>query len=370
MAIAIALTIAVLIPILFLYIVHSLDLYRTGAFQYIFISFIWGLIAYLIAAQINPVLVNNGWVSYTNMVRFSAPILEEILKGIILLFLVRLAAFTYFVDGAIYGFAIGIGFAIIENFEYVLGSPETAVIQAVGRVLSTNLIHATCSGIIGITIGIALFDRSTRRALTILTGGALAMGIHIAFNNLVTRSNSGFLLVYAAIAGFSGAIFIAYMIFRGLKEEKEWIEKNLSAEAGVTAQEATAVQQLSSMRKFLAPVADKFGPEKATQIEAFLLKQAKLGILRTSLAKFAELGDEKMHQSTVKQIENLRTEMDDLRRQVGTYCMLYLRGTFLQEASPLWDRLQTLIEERPIQPGGGKGSSLWGALDTRIKNEN
>ncbi len=369
MVIAIALSIATFIPILFLYIVRALDLYRTGAFRFIFTSFIWGLIAYLIAAQINPAMIKMGLVSQENMVRFSAPVVEEILKGIILIILIRQASFTYFVDGAIYGFAAGIGFAIIENFEYVLGNPETAVIQAVGRVLSTNLMHATGSGIIGIALGIARFDRSTKRILVLLTGLGLAMSIHIAFNNLVTRVNSGLLLLYAAVAGFSGAGFIAYMILRGLKEEKEWIEEKLSEEEGVTAQEATAVQQLSSMQKFLAPVVEKFGAEKASQIEEFLLMQAKLGILRKTLAKFAESGEENLRQATENQISALRSDMDELRRQVGTYCMLYLRGTFLQESSPLWDRLQGLIEERSQVARKSNAPSLWGSLDTKIKNE-
>lgn len=363
---AIALLIATLIPLLFLYNVHKLDLYKTGAFRDIAASFIWGLIAYIIVVQINPTMVEMGIISHDNMVRFSAPIIEEILKGIILVYLIRQASFTYFVDGAIYGFAAGIGFAIIENFEYVLGSPETALIQAIGRVLSTNLMHATGSGLIGIALGIARFDRSTRRTLVFLSGLALAMIQHIAFNNLVTRVNSGLLLLYAAIAGFTGAGFIAYMIRRGLNEEKRWIEENLGHEDGVTVQEASAVQQLSSMETFLAPVAEKFGLEKASQIEKFLLIQARLGILRKTLGKFAESGEENLRQATENQINSLRDKMDESRRQVGTYCMLYLRGTFLQESSPLWGRLQQLIQERSQSNRKSNAPSLWGTLNTKL----
>ncbi len=369
MVLFIALTIATLIPLLFLFIVRKMDLYRTGNFNFVLASLAWGLCAYLIAAQINPLMLEMGIVDYNTMVRLSAPILEEILKVIIIIFLVRQASFTYFVDGAVYGFAAGIGFAIIENFEYVAGNPETALIQAIGRVISTNLMHATATGVLGIALGIARLNRSARRNVILLAGLALSMGIHIAFNNLVTRVDSGLLLVYAAVAGFSGIGFIVYTIRRGFKEEQVLIEASLKEEEGITAQEASAVQQVDKMQKYLAPVAQKFGSEKAEQVEKFLLMQAKLGILRKTLARFSELGDEKLRQSTENQINNLRSDMDNLRRQVGSYCMLYLRGTFLQESSPLWGRLQSIIEERAKAPRKSNAPSLWGNLNNKIKNE-
>ncbi len=366
MVMIVALLIAVLVPLLFAYIVYKLDLYETGAFRDILISFIWGFLAYIIAAQINPAMVKMGIVSHDTLVRFSAPVLEEILKGLILVYFIYQASFTYFVDGAIYGFAAGIGFAVLENIEYVTGNPETAMIQAIGRVISTNLMHATGSGIIGISLGIARFDKSKRRLLIFLSGLALAIAQHSIFNNLVTRVTSGLLLLYAAIAGFSGAGFIAYMIRRGLREEKRWIEEKLGHEDGVTTQEASAVQQLDQMQKFLEPVVEKFGLEKASQVEVFLRMQARLGILRKTLEKFIESGEEKLRQATEIQIEKLRSEMNETRQQVGAYCMLYLRGTFLQESSPLWGRLQNLIQERSEAQKQSDAPSLWGALNTKI----
>ena len=369
MTIAIALTIASSVPLLFAFLVRKLDFYATGNSKFLVASGIWGIIAYLLAAQINPLLISMGIADYNSLVRFYAPISEEILKVIIIIFFIRQADFTYFVDGAIFGFAVGIGFAIIENFEYVLGSPETAVMQAVGRVLSTNLMHATGSGVLGIALGIARLKRTSSRNLIILSGLILAIGIHMAFNNLVTRVDSGLLLLYAAVAGFSGAGFIVFVIKRGLKNEKSDIEERLNQEEGITAQEASAVQQADKMKQFLAPVAEKFGSKKVQQIEKFIRMQAKLSILRKSVASFDEIGDEKMRSLTEKQIETLRKDMNILRRDVGTYCMLYLRGTFLQESSPLWGRLETLIEERASVPRKANAPTLWGNLNTKIKSE-
>ena len=370
MTIIIALSIATLIPLVVLIFVRKVDMYETGNFHFVVSSFIWGLIAYFIAAQINPLLVAQGIADYNSLVRFYAPIIEEILKVIIILFLVRQAAFTYFVDGTVFGFAIGIGFAIVENYEYVLATPDSAVFQAVARVISTNLMHATATGALGIALGQARMERSGKQILLIFSGLALAIGIHMAYNNLVTRVNSGLLLLYAAAAGIGGAGFIYLVIKRGFQNEQKQMEENLTKEAGITAQEASAVQQVDQMKKFLAPVVEKFGSDKAQQVEKFIRLQAKLAILRKSAARFAEIGDEKLYQSTEKQIGTIRKDMDEFRRSVGSYCMLYLRGTFLQESSPLWGRLESLIEERAQTQKKSNGPSLWGSLDTKLKTEN
>jgi RsiW-degrading membrane proteinase PrsW (M82 family) len=357
--IIIALIVATAIPLIFLYILYSLDLYKTGAFGYIVLCFLWGGLAFLGAYLINPLVVDTGLLSWDAMVRFSAPIVEEILKALILIYLVRRTNFTYFVDGAIYGFSVGIGFAIFENYQYLLGS-STALNLAISRVISTNLMHASASAMVGIALGLSRFQRSSGRVLLLIAGWLCAMSVHVAFNNLVTRVSSGYLLLFAAAVGFLGAGLIALAIKRGLAEEKAWIEETLGAADRVTVGEAAVVQRLSELQKILDPLAERFGPEKASAIERFLLLQARLGILRKTLEK---LHDEKMKQAVDAQMAELRTEMDSARRAVGTYCMLYLRNIFPAEASPLWGRLETLIPEQAASRSGS--TNLWSTLGQR-----
>jgi len=352
---AVAFIIATSIPLGFLYVVYRLDLYKTGNFRNIIICSAWGIFAYEIALFVNPWMRENGLVNEDLMVRFSAPILEEIFKGLILLYLIRRPSFTYFVDGAIYGFAAGIGFAIFENYEYILGSPQTALSLAIARVLSTNLIHATGSGLIGISLGIARFDHSIRRVVTLILGTSLAMGLHIGFNNLVNTPNLSLLLVYAIGTGFGGIISIGFAIRQGLKEEKSWIMETLGEADRVTLQEKSAVEGLDKLNKILAPLEKRFGTEKAKQVKEFLAIQARLGILRKTAEK---LNDEKMRRAVEVQIEDLSIQMNEVRRQVGSYCMLYLRNTFLEETGTLYQRLESIMQER-ANTGSQQSSKTW-----------
>ncbi|HSK88709.1 MAG TPA: PrsW family glutamic-type intramembrane protease [Anaerolineales bacterium] len=354
----IAFIVAALIPLGFLLVVKSFDFYQTGSAKFIIYSGVWGIISYLLAAQINPLLVNQGVFSTNTVVRFAAPVTEEILKGLILIYLIRHPDFKYFLDGAIYGFAAGIGFAIFENFEYISVHPSTALILAISRVLSTNLIHATGSALIGIALGLARFNRlSLFRASYLVVGAGLAIAIHSGFNNMVS---DGAAVIFAFAAGLGGAGLIAAAATRGLKDEKGWVHQNIGLTQGVTPGEASVVQRLDTVDDLLAPLAKRFGEDKAVQIEKFLFMQAQLAIQDKMLEK---MQDERMRRAIQVQIRELDQKMNNARKAVGAYCMLYLRNIFPTSDTQLWNILQQRVTTNKDKAGTG----LWMMLDQRMK---
>jgi len=355
--------IAAVIPALSLYIIYRLDLYKTGEFRTISMCLVAGVVAFGTASLINSTSISQHWLARMDVVRYSAPIVEEILKGLLLWYLVRRPKFTYFVEGAVYGFAAGISFAIFENFQYIGSAGAAGLAVAASRVISTNLIHATTCGILGIALGLARFERGSRKIQFSIAGLLVAMLLHVGFNNMVTRVSSGLLLVYAASCGLAGVGLIAFFIRRGLKEEKIWIEEKLGMTDRVTSGEVAVVQRLEKAHELLKPLAERFGDKKAAQIEHFLIIQARMGILRKSLDK---LSDKRMKHSVEAQINKLRAEMDDARRQVGSYAMLYLRHTIPENTSPLWGRLETLLQERAAAPRPmGSRMNVWETLQLR-----
>ena len=289
--------------------------------------------------------------------RFIAPIEEEIFKGLILLFLVRRKQFTYFVDGAIYGFAIGIGFAVVENWEYLLSSDQSVQLMvAVVRVISTNLMHATGSSIIGIAIGLSRFSRRSGRILYPLAGLLVSGTLHVGFNVI---SNSEFnstiiLIITISVIGLIGFGVIIGAIRRGMKDSRAWIEEKLGMTDRVTSGETKAVLSLKNIDEVLTPLAEQFGEEKAIHIEKLLKLQARLGILRKSLDK---LQDEDLLEATRNDITEVRAEMDKARSAIGSYAMLFLRGVFPEEDSPLWGQLENITADAAPQAGG-----LWDQL--------
>ncbi|MEM7331762.1 MAG: PrsW family intramembrane metalloprotease [Chloroflexota bacterium] len=350
--------IATIIPFALLFLIYRLDLYASGSFQLVIISFIWGGLSVSIALFIaNQLLFNVESINLTAYSNTGAPIIEELLKAVLLIVFVYQARLTYFVDGAIYGFAIGIGFAIIENTIYLSNSPE--LVTAMGRVFSTNLMHATATGLVGITLGYAQFDRFSGRIFWLILGLLLAIVIHAGFNNLVSMLNGRFIFVYATASGLVGLAFIIFMIKRGLAEQKRWIEESLAVSNRITEGETAVVQRLDHVYDILTPLAVQFGPQKAQKIEAFLMLQARLGILQKSSQN---IKDEKMRRGVETQIETLLQEIDAARRLVGPYCMIYLRSVFPTHTSPLWHQLEQKINHHQKKPSG---VNIWKTLAER-----
>lgn len=352
-----ALGIAFIIPLVFLFILNKFDLYGTGRFYINVLTILCGALAYFLAAQINPAIINSGLASRSQVVRLTAPILEEFLKALILIYLVQRAEFNYVVDGAIYGFGAGIGFAIIENYEYITGHPDIAITIAIARVFSTNLIHATSSGLIGTALAYRRGDSSWRGWMVVLVGYLFAMAFHMGFNTMVS---AGTFLIFAIIFGAVGVGLIWFVIKRGLIIQKGWVGEKLGMGDRVTKSEATVVRNIEDLREVLAPIEKQFGPAKVPIVEEIIRKQAEIGIKRKLLDTTPS---ENKRNEIVKIIDTLGREMDVLRRQAGSYCMMFVRTVYLEQDVKIWDAINSRVTASST---GQKGGGLWDRATSRV----
>lgn len=369
--------VAVAVPLVFLYLVRRLDLYASGSFGAVIGCFVSGLLAYAGAYFVNTrfvaLLVGLGVAAASaNMILRTvfAPIAEEILKSLGVIYYERRPEFTYFVDGAIYGFAAGTAFAIIENVYYVRGAAEgVALGLSVNRAFTTSLMHGGATALVGVSIGRFRYGKGRTRRLALVLGWVAAIALHMAFNRLVNMGPITPVILIGAYAIGLGAVGLTMLFIRlGLREERRWLRESLGLDVGVTQGESDAVQQLADIDELLAPVEESFGREKRDQVETFLRLQARLGLKRKAWALSSEPAQK---EALAVQVEALRAEMDEQRRAVGVYCMAYVRSILPPEAEPLWDQLSESIEEteqRREEEGGG-GMDLWASLGARAADD-
>lgn len=350
---------ALIVPLIFLWIIREYDFYQTGQFSLIILCLCWGAIVYGPTALTNWSLVNSRVANQDTVDHFIAPILEELLKGLLLFYLVRRAQFTYLVDGALYGFATGIGFAIFENFENV---PHAyTILEIILRILSTNLVHAFSSAAIGIALGIFLLRDSRSRWLIFFGGVIIAIGQHMIFNIMGAEIHP----IVKIFPGFLGMLFIYFVMQLGVKQAQSWIKEKLGMEDRVTQQEVTAINRLTGPEDALFPVVERFGVEKARMVEKLLNLQARIGIKRKALDGFGK--NDKIRNDVEAEINQMRTDMEKVQREIGTYTMLFVRGLFTEEMISVWEQMQVKIQERSALKDGQKGGGVWSSLDERLK---
>lgn len=351
--------IACVIPILFLLFLRKFDLLHTGKVWKNFATLGGGVVAYWIATQINPFIVNIGWATWDQVIRISAPIIEEILKALIILYLISRSDSNYVVDGAIYGFGAGVGFAVVENIEYIINNPQLAFAIAFARVFSTNLVHATGSGIIGIALAYQRGEKAQFSGIGfVLLGYILAISFHALFNTMVS---AGTFLAAAIIYGFVGFGFIFYIIKRGLNIQKEWVAQTLGEAERITQEEAKVIRYIETVDKVLQPIQQRFGIKKTQMMRALMFKQAEIGIKKKILESDTS---EARKKETQKIIDTLLIEMEELRNKIGWNCMLLYRQVYSERALEVFSLLNARIAAAgPSQKGGG----LWSTLADRMK---
>ncbi len=329
-----AYAIALGVPAFAFYVIHALDLFKTSRNNTILICALWGAaVAYPLAALINGEL--HTLLGYALVVNLTAPLVEELLKALVLLYFTRQPSFYYFVDGAVYGFGVGIGFAVMENLAYVSATPSLAL--AITRVLSTSLMHAMASGVVGISLGRL---RRTRAPLLPLFGIGSAILVHIAYNNVVNMLSGVALLVVAIVIGVGGAVVIALQIVYGLRQEKERFTRTLGLQLDVSPGERQAIQRLggASVETILQELRRTFGEANVALIRRLLLTQANIGILENNLA--SSNVSARLRAAWQAEIAERQAESQALRRQLGRSVMAYLSTLFPAHDGAMWDDLQ------------------------------
>ncbi|MBN2305810.1 MAG: PrsW family intramembrane metalloprotease [Anaerolineae bacterium] len=320
--------IAIIIPALVIYLFITLDVFGTGKANTILLCAAWGAVAaYQIAVWVNNAVIDTG-LSYETLTKITAPIIEEILKSLILLYLIRQPSFRYIVDGAIYGIAVGMGFALSENlFVYLPGSGSAVLGTAISRTLSTSLMHAAASGLVGLSLGRLRRTTAARRNVWPVLGIGLAIALHVIYNNVVSELNGIMLLLVAVGTGIGGGVLIAWQINQGLLEEKRRFSHTLGLDLDVSTGERKAVQQLgvASMETIFRELGEFFGTEHITLIRHLLVVQANIGILQNNLSSPVS---DRLRAAWLAEITEYRAEIERTRNTLNAPVRLFLQTVF------------------------------------------
>ncbi len=236
--------------VLVVLLVWWLDRYEREPFGLVVAAFLWGALA-------GPVLSLAGELPVRQLMLHSqgpflssiagavlvAPFFEEAVKGAGLFLLIGLSRnVDNPTDGMVYGTAVGLGFAAVENVLYGLHAMGTGGAQGVaavmlGRTIFSAGIHALATSILGGALGTARLAPTWFRRFALALGGFVgAVAVHAGWNLALARlkvfgrtgSDVGPVLLAALLleASFVAAFFIATamdhrVLLRELREEVE-----------------------------------------------------------------------------------------------------------------------------------------------------
>jgi RsiW-degrading membrane proteinase PrsW (M82 family) len=175
-----------LLPVLaFLTALVFLDSFKLVSLHSVLQTIVVGALVAFASYLLNIWLMGVLSVEKPTFDRYVAPFIEELLKSLYVVFLIRTVRTGFIVDAAIYGFAVGAGFALVENIYYLreLGTPDIFV--WVVRGFGTAIMHGSTMAIFAI-LSKSLSDRHSTTALYVFAPGFLiAYAIHSFYNHLI-----------------------------------------------------------------------------------------------------------------------------------------------------------------------------------------
>jgi len=178
--------IVALSPVLcFLLALHYMDSYKLHTPRVILRTIIFGGITALASYGFNSMFLHYLDIQTITYSRYAAPFVEEALKGFIIVWLIVTHRCAFLVGAAIFGFAVGTGFAVVENLHYLRVLTESHMAVWVVRGFGTALMHGGATAIFAI-ISTAMVESSGKAGLREFAPGFLiAVVLHSAFNHFI-----------------------------------------------------------------------------------------------------------------------------------------------------------------------------------------
>lgn len=264
----------------------------------------------------------------THYSRLVAPIVEESMKALVVVWLFRTHRIGFLVDSAILGFAVGTGFAVVENFYYLYLASDTALTVWIVRGFGTAVMHGGVVAIFAV-LSQTLAERSVAvRPIHCLPGLLVAISVHSIFNHFYVSP------VLSALGVMVVLPPILYFVFR-ISEHRthNWLEVDFDEDAELMRMIDSGNFDKTPAGMFLAGLRDKLDGTMVADMLCYLRVYTELALRAKGLLLARENGLE------VKVDDDIRekfTELRYLERSIGVAGRLTMRPFLQMTTKDLW----------------------------------
>ena len=333
--------IALLPVLLFLGLLVLLDSFKLLSLRSVLTALLAGAAAALVGAQWNAWLLDTTPLSTVLFSRYVAPPLEEALKALWVVVLLRRGRVGFLVDAAILGFAVGAGFALVENLEYLRALSESGLGLWLVRGLGTAILHGATTAIFAI-LAKGLGDRHPEHPLVAFVPGFLAaVVIHSGYNHqlLPPVLSAGVLLV--------GLPLLVMAVFeRSERRTRDFLGLGLDSDLEVVETIVSGAALETRVGHYLRSLKERFPGEVVADMLCLLRIQAELSIRAKGLLLAREAG---LEAPVGDDVRDRLTELRYLERSIGRTGLLAMKPIVRRDARALW---QVYLLEEAGRAGG------------------
>jgi RsiW-degrading membrane proteinase PrsW (M82 family) len=281
-----------------------------------------------VASLVNTEIMEISGITRSSFSRFIAPMSEEILKILFVVYLIRANKVGFMIDSAIMGFAVGAGFAIVENLYYLSVLTDAGLITWFVRGFGTAIMHGGTTAIAAI-ISKDFSDRKEWPAFAaFIPGLGAAILIHALFNMFILPPTTSTLLI----------VFLLPPVFYGIFKRSEantrnWLGTGLDSDMELLQILKAGDISKTKMGAYIKSIQDKFPPLVVGDIICYLRIYLELSVKAKGILIMKETGFELPPDPA---IEAQFKELEYLDGQIGKTGKLAIQPLLKINNTDLW----------------------------------
>jgi RsiW-degrading membrane proteinase PrsW (M82 family) len=314
----------------FLVLLVLFDSFKLVPKWFLLRALVVGAVASALLLPLHHALVEAADLPPGAFARYVAPVTEETLKTLCLLYPLWRRQIGFLVDAAILGFAIGAGFALVENLDYLRTLPDPRMWVWVVRGFGTAILHATTTAIVAITAK-SLADRYPARAgLAVLPGWAAAVALHSLYNHALVSP-----VLAASILVFVLPLVVLAVFGRSERKTREWVGGGLDLDMELLDLVRSAEFGATRLGRYLHELKSRFPGPVVADMFCLLQLDLELAIRAKGLLMAREAGLEVPPDPVLK---DRLAERAYLRRAIGKTGLLALHPLQMTNERDDWHR--------------------------------
>jgi RsiW-degrading membrane proteinase PrsW (M82 family) len=331
-----------LLPVfLFLGLLVFLDSFKLVSLRSVLVALLAGALAALAGAQANGWLLDTTGLPTHAFSRYVAPLVEETVKALWVVILLRRGRVGFLVDAAILGFAVGAGFALVENVEYLRALAEPRVFLWLARGFGTAILHGATTAVFAL-LAKMLADRHPGRPIFALVPGLLAAAfVHSLYNHFLVSP-----LLAAGVILVGLPLLVVAVFERSEQATRDWLGVGFDSDLELFESIVSGQALATRLGEYLRSLKARFPGEAVADMLCLLRIHAELAIRAKGLLLAREAGLEAPVGDDVR--ANL-LELRYLEKSIGRTGLLALKPVLRESARDVWQVY--FLEEA----GGGGG---------------
>jgi len=292
-----------ILPVLgFLAALVALDSYKLVTIRTVVAVAGAGLVAAVVCYFVNGYLASASHLEFRTYSRYVGPLIEELAKGLVVVALIRMHRVGFLVDAAILGFAVGTGFAIVENVYYQHLVPDASVGTWIVRGFGTAIMHGGCTAIFAMA-GLVLRERSQKPSpLAFVPGFVLAVVLHAAYNHAFL---SPMLSTLGVIIALPPLMLFVYQ--RSERATADWLGSGFDADTEMLEQITSGHFTDSPAGRYLATLKTRFQGPIVADLLCYLRLHTELALRAKGILMMRESGfDARIDEPTRAKLVEMR----------------------------------------------------------------